>query len=274
MRKLKPRLDEVLVQRGLFSNLHDAQVAVLAGEVIVGEHRETSAGKRLDPDAPIRLKGQQRFVSRGGEKLQGALEAFHIDPGGLSCADLGCSTGGFTHCLLQAGAARVSSIDVGYGQFSWQLRQDTRVSLFERTNVRGIDVEAVGGPFQLVVGDLSFVSLKSLMASIASLIAPGGQTALLVKPQFELDAALIGEGGIVNDAALHAQALQEACRAALDCGLDVLAVAVSPIKGGKGNMEFLLHAQKGADALQKGSTIITLQDIQRVVSKAHEDMGG
>ena len=267
-------MDEVLVSRNLFANLHDAQVAVLAGEVIVGEHRETSAGRRLDPDVPIRIKGRSRFVSRGGEKLQGALDAFSLDPFGLACADLGCSTGGFTHCLLNAGALSVSAIDVGYGQFSWELRQDERVSLFERTNVRGIDVAAVGGPFQLVVGDLSFVSLKSLMPSIALLMAPGGHAVLLVKPQFELDSSLIGEGGIVTDPALHAQALQDAVAAAVDNGLHVSEIAVSPIKGTKGNVEFLLHALREGESLQKGSTMVSPEDIQQVVRNAHESIGG
>lgn len=271
--KLKPRLDEILVQRGYFTSLHDAQVAVLAGEVIVGEHRETSAGKRLKPDVQIRLKNQSKFVSRGGEKLQGALKAFSLDVSGLRAADLGCSTGGFTHCLLQAGARSVSSIDVGYGQFSWQLRCDPRVSLYERTNVRDLDPKSVGGPFDLVVGDLSFVSLASLMPSIAALIADGGQLAILVKPQFELDSSLIGEGGIVSDPALHEQALMKAVNAAADCGLAVLAVAASPIKGTKGNMEFLLHARRGALASEPPSTIVDSETVHSVVSAAHDSLG-
>ena len=244
----KPRLDELLVERGLFANLHDAQVAVLAGEVIVGEHRETCAGKRLKPDVEIRLKNQARFVSRGGEKLAGALEAFNIDVSGLRAADLGCSTGGFTHCLLQAGAASVCAVDVGYGQFSWALRQDPRVSLFERTNVRGIDVAAVGGPFELVVGDLSFVSLASLMPDIARLTAPGGQLAILVKPQFDRPAAQGGAGGVVRSPELHEEALRRAVAAARSCGLQPLGLACSPIKGPAGNIEFLLHARRPLEA--------------------------
>ena len=267
---IKPRLDEILVERGLFSNLHDAQVAVMAGEVIVGEHRETSAGKRLKPDVAIRLKNQSKFVSRGGSKLEGAFKAFNLDANGVSCADLGCSTGGFTDCLLKAGAARVSSIDVGYGQFSWSLRNDPRVALFERTNVRNIDVEHVGGPFGLVVGDLSFVSLASLMPDIVRMIEPRGQLAILVKPQFELGSDKIGEGGIVRDPAAHIEALSAAVNAACNCGLDVLAVAVSPIKGPKGNIEFLMHAQKPKDAGAGGSTMVGPDDVAAVVASAHD----
>lgn len=274
MAQAKPRLDELLVERGFFASTHDAQVAVLAGEVIVGEHRETSAGKRLKPDVPIRLKSHSRFVSRGGEKLTGALRAFELDVSGLHAADLGCSTGGFTDCLLKAGAASVSSIDVGYGQFSWVLRNDERVSLFERTNVRGIDVEAVGGPFDLVVGDLSFVSLKSLMPDIARLLAAGGTLAILVKPQFELDSKLIGEGGIVTDPALHKLALEQAVASAGECGLDVVDVAFSPVKGTKGNIEFLMHARKPLPGLHGPELASTVAEarICEVVRDAHESL--
>lgn len=266
---LKPRLDELLVERGLFANLHDAQVAVLAGEVVVGEHRETCAGKRLKPDVEIRLKNQARFVSRGGEKLAGALEAFGIEPRGLRAADLGCSTGGFTHCLLQAGAASVCAVDVGYGQFSWALRQDRRVSLFERTNVRGIDVQAVGGPFELVVGDLSFVSLASLMSDIARLTAPDGQLAMLVKPQFELDAGQVGEGGVVRSPQLHAEALQRALAAARSCELEPLGLACSPIKGPAGNIEFLLHARRPAQGCAPDHTLVGPHAVEETVRRAH-----
>lgn len=269
MAGLKPRLDELLVERGFFSNVHDAQVAVLAGEVIVGEHRETSAGKRLKPDVAIRLKNQSAFVSRGGAKLEGALKAFSMDVSGLHAADLGCSTGGFTDCLLKAGAASVSSIDVGYGQFSWGLRNDPRVSLFERTNVRNIDVAAVGGPFDLVVGDLSFVSLKSLMPDIVRLLKPQGQLAILVKPQFELDSSLIGEGGIVRDPALHAMALSQAAAAAAECGLVVDDVACSPVKGTKGNVEFLLHAVRPVSQDEPGCLLFDSHRIDQTVAKAH-----
>ena len=274
MAQSKPRLDELLVERGFFPNVHDAQVAVLAGEVIVGEHRETSAGKRLKPYVAIRLKSQSRFVSRGGEKLTGALKAFNLDVTGLHAADLGCSTGGFTDCLLKAGAASVSSIDVGYGQFSWMLRNDERVSLFERTNVRGIDVQAVGGPFELVVGDLSFVSLKSLMPDIARMLAPEATLAILVKPQFELDADQIGEGGIVRDPALHELALNQALDAATECGLVVLDVAYSPVKGTKGNVEFLMRATQ---PLVEGDAPAHVSDelrdkVREVVASAHDSL--
>lgn len=265
---LKPRLDELLVERGYFDTVHDAQVAVLAGEVIVGEHRETSAGKRLAPDVSIRLKGGSRFVSRGGHKLTGALEAFGLDASGLRAADLGCSTGGFTDCLLKAHAASVSSIDVGYGQFSWALRNDSRVRLFERTNVRGIDVEAVGGPFEFVVGDLSFVSLRSLMPDIARLLCCDGRAVMLIKPQFELGADHIGPGGIVSDAASHELAIRQVLGSALDNGLSVLDIAYSPVKGTKGNREYLFLAQKPSSG--SASCAVDEAKISDVVRMSHE----
>ena len=166
------------------------------------------------------------------------------------------------------------AIDVGYGQFSWMLRNDERVSLFERTNVRGIDVQAVGGPFELVVGDLSFVSLKSLMPDIARMLAPGATLAILVKPQFELDADQIGEGGIVRDPALHELALNQALDAATECGLVVLDVAYSPVKGTKGNVEFLMRATQ---PLVEGDAPAHVSDelrdkVREVVASAHDSL--
>ena len=177
----KPRLDELLVRRGFFPDVHAAQAAV---------HRETSAGRRLREDVPMRLKVQKDkdrlgFVSRGGGKLAAALEAFSFDPAGLSCVDLGASTGGFTDCLLQHGAHRVSAVDVGTNQFDWGLRNDARVSVFEQTNVVGIDVAAVGGPFDLAVSDLSFISLTRVLADVARLLVEDGSFIALIKPQFE-----------------------------------------------------------------------------------------
>lgn len=267
------RLDELLVKRGLFSELHDAQAAVLAGEVVVGEHRETSCGKRVPEDTPLRLKaGKEKdrlgFASRGGAKLERALDAFSIDVAGCSCVDLGCSTGGFTDCLLQHGAARVSSVDVGYADFDWRLRNDARVSLHERTNVIGIDVAAVGGPFDIAVADLSFVSLTRVMADIAGLLVDGGQLAALVKPQFEVGKDEVGEGGVVRDTSLHEAALRKVALALPEHGLQLYGITHSPVKGAKGNIEFLIHAVKGDDS-QKLPTIDVEQAIIEAVKTAH-----
>lgn len=269
----RPRLDELLVSRGLFDNVHDAQAAVLAGEVVVGEHRETSAGLRVDPKVPVRLKrGKEKdrlgFVSRGGGKLEAALEAFSFEVAGLSCADLGCSSGGFTDCLLQHGAVHVSAVDVGHADFDWSLRQDARVSLYERTNVIGLAPEAIGGPFDLVVADLSFVSLARASESIASLVRPGGSFIGLVKPQFELAKSEVGQGGVVTDEMAHERAIEHALSALTDRGLYPCGLTYSPLKGPKGNIEFLCWAKRAASKGERQGSIYA-DDVSRVVRAAH-----
>ena len=270
---MNPRLDELLVERGFFDDLHAAAAAILAGEVVVGEHRQTNAGLRVKPDVDVRLKGQNAFVSRGGKKLEGALKAFDFSPKGLHCADLGASSGGFTDCLLKAGAAHVSSIDVNYGQFAWSLRTDERVSLYERTNVRGINVEAVGGPFDLVVGDLSFVSIRTLMPDFVRLMREGGHLIMLVKPQFEVAREQVEQGGIVRSEQTHKEVLRDVCACCGTEGLDVLGLAFSPIKGPKGNIEFLLMASKCATN-SCGRATISEDTICKVVESAHSSLGG
>lgn len=214
------RLDELLVERGLARDLHDAQAYVMAGEVVVGEHRATSAGMSVKPDVALRLKDDKRrggFVSRGGLKLQQALDTFGLEVGGLACADLGASSGGFTDCLLQRGAARVSAVDVGVGQFDWRLRNDPRVSLFERTNIRNVSAADIDGPFDLVVADLSFISLASVMSDVAAFLKPQGCFVSLIKPQFEASKEDVGEGGVVHDPQAHARCIEavfESARAA------------------------------------------------------------
>ena len=274
----RPRLDELLVARGFFSSVHDAAAAVLAGSVVVGEHRETSAGKRVSPDVPIRLKaGKEKdrlgYASRGGGKLAAALDAFGIDATGMNCADLGCSTGGFTDCLLQRGAAHVSSIDVGRADFDWKLRNDERVSLFERTNVRGIDARAVGAPFDLVVADLSFIRLESVLPDVFGLLGPGGLFVSLVKPQFEADKDQVCDGGVVKDSAVHEEVLMRVSAACAAQGLSVRGLTFSPVQGPKGNREFLLLTvrESGSDASQ---STIDADEIHRVVRAAHDALGG
>lgn len=276
----KLRLDELLVRRGFFDDVHDAQAAVMAGEVVVGEHRETSAGLRVGEDAPIRLKSSKKFsrggfASRGGVKLDHALGVFHVDVSGLRCADLGCSTGGFTDCLLQRGASRVCAVDVGRADFDWKLRNDPRVSLFERTNVRGIDVALVGGPFELVVADLSFIRLASVLPDVARLLEPAGMFVSLVKPQFELSAGQVGEGGVVREASSHVKALRELDGALGSCGLVALSYCYSPIAGAKGNIEFFVQAAPLGSGLGEGlSASAAENEIERVVDEAHVALGG
>lgn len=269
---MKPRLDELLVQRGFFETIHDAQAAVIAGEVVVGEHRETSAGKRLKPDAPLRVKGRDAFASRGGGKLARALQAFELDASGKRCIDLGASTGGFTDCLLQAGAASVCAVDVGAPLMRWELQQDPRVDYRCNTDVRGLDPGQVGGPFDMAVADLSFISLTSVFEDVARLVKPQGIFVSLVKPQFEVAHNQVGEGGIVRDPALHEQAIERVLQAAVARGFEPKGLTFSPFTGRKGNIEYLFWALRcdtsaGVDGLEE-------ETIQAVVREAHEQLGG
>ena len=270
------RLDELLVERGLACDLHDAQAYVMAGEVVVGEHRATSAGMSVKSDVALRFKSDKRrcgFVSRGGLKLQQALDAFGFDARGLICADLGASSGGFTDCLLQRGAAHVSAVDVGVGQFDWGLRNDPRVSLFERTNIRNVSAVDIGGPFDLVVADLSFISLVSVMDDVATFLKPRGSFISLIKPQFEVPKEEVGEGGVVRDPQVHACCITSVFESARACGLVVCGLTYSPVTGPAGNIEFLFWAKsQPCESPREGS--MCFDEIERVVTEAHAKLKG
>jgi len=239
----RQRIDLLLVERGLAESRAKAQALVMAGAVVVGETRVDKAGQLVDPALPIRLKegaAPQRWVSRGALKLVGALEAFPISPAGLTCADLGASTGGFTDVLLQHGAARVHAVDVGYGQLHDRIRHDPRVVVHERVNARALTAEALGGPVELVTGDLSFISLRLVLPAVRAILAPGGHAILLVKPQFEVGKGEVGKGGVVRDDAKRLEALRAVEGAARELGFEPLGHAESPIEGPAGNREWLL----------------------------------
>ena len=239
----KTRLDTLLVERGAFADEAEALRAVLAHEVKVGESYATSAAMLVAPDADVTVKGRAQYVSRGGLKLRGALDAFGFDPAGLRCIDVGCSTGGFTDCLLQAGAAHVVAVDVGYGDFAWKLRQDPRVKLFERTNIRTADPEELGAPFDLMVADLSFIGLASLAPVFACLAASSSVFIGLVKPQFESQRGETDSHGVVHDGAVRARTIDEVREALESVGFTCEGVVASPITGKRaGNVEYLLKA--------------------------------
>lgn len=241
----KIRLDTVLVERGFFASPDEALRAVLAHEVRVDDVYPTSAAIKVAPDADIWVKEQDKFVTRGGYKLQGALDAFAQSVKGLHCADIGCSHGGFTDCLLQAGAASVAAVDVGYGDLNWKLRQDPRVSVFERTNIRTAQPSTLGAPFDLVVADLSFIGLASLAPVFATLVDEGGVFIGLVKPQFESHHEETDSKGVVNDEAVRARTVHEVEEALEAAGFNCTGVVESPIKGKQsGNIEYLVRAQK------------------------------
>lgn len=235
------RADLLLVERGLAQSRPRAQALIGAGQVYSGDRRVEKAGEKLSLDAPLAVRGGDiPYVSRGGLKLEAALDRFGVSPAGRVCADLGASTGGFTDCLLQRGAARVHAIDVGYGQLAWKLRQDPRVVVHERTNARTI--EDLGERVSLVVGDLSFISLRLVLPAIARISLPGADCVLLVKPQFEVGREGVSRGGLVRDEALRQSAVAEVHDAAIAAGFAALGQMESPIVGAKaGNVEHLIH---------------------------------
>ncbi|WP_417055701.1 TlyA family RNA methyltransferase [Ellagibacter isourolithinifaciens] len=243
----KIRLDEFLVEQGVFPDAGTVLRAVLAHEVKVDDVYVTSAAVKVAPDAEIVVRGRKQFVSRGGHKLQGALDAFGQDVQGLNCIDVGSSTGGFTDCLLQAGAAHVACVDVNYGQLAWKIRTDGRVSVFERTNIKLADPGELGAPFDLIVCDVSFIGLAVLAPAFARLSRPASDGASasvflgLVKPQFESRHDET-DHGIVRDEAVRARTVEEV-RCALEReGFEVTGTIESPIKGAEGNVEYLVRA--------------------------------
>ena len=245
-RPKKVRADALLVEQALAVTLQQARARIMAGEVFVRdaaghERRVDKAGEPLDLRSTLRLAERPHpYVSRGGVKLQQALDEFDIDPRGLTCADIGISTGGFTDCLLSRGAARVHGVDVGYGQTAWKIRTDPRVVLHERTNARHLTAGAFGDPVALLVVDVSFIGLSRLLPVLVHLVDPGGQIVALVKPQFELPASAVEAGGVVRDPELRQEAVDRVGSAARALGLEVAGQTTSPIKGAEGNVEFLV----------------------------------
>lgn len=252
------RLDQLLVERGLVETRSRAQALVLAGKVGVGEgdaaRHDRKPGDLLPTDTPIAVAAPDPFVSRGGHKLAGALEAFEIDAAGLVCLDVGASTGGFTDVLLQHGASRVYALDVGRGQLAEVLRRDPRVVSMERTNARNLTAATLPEPVDLASIDVSFISLGLVLAPVASTLAPGGQIVALVKPQFEAGRGRT-DHGVVRDPAIHREVLERTVEQARAAGLGSRALIVSPLTGPEGNREFLIHLAPGPGCAEIGDRI-------------------
>lgn len=241
------RLDAELVRRGLVSSRIEAQIAVREGLVLVGGRAATKVSTMVDPAEPLEIVGPpRRFVSRAGEKLDAALERFEIDVRERRCLDAGASTGGFTDRLLRGGAAHVVAVDVGYGQLAWSLRNDPRVTVLERTDVRDLRSQSLPFAPDLVTADLSFISLRLVIPVLADLANDQADLVLLVKPQFEAGRARVGSGGVVRDPSARAGAIRTVAAACERSGLAVVGVMASPLTGPAGNVEFPLHARKGA----------------------------
>ena len=239
------RLDDELVSQGICTDRADALRTLMAGLVSSGGERLSSPGMKVVPGLPLHVKGRIPYVGRGGFKLAGALDSCKVSPTGLSCLDVGCSTGGFTDCLLKRGADHVVSVDVGRAQFDWSLRNDARVTLLERTNIVDVPAHGYAGTFDLAVCDVSFTSVATVLPAVLELLKPRAGFLTLVKPQFEAHPDEVGEGGIVRDPLVHQRVLSEAIQLFSDSGLTPLHVCASPIKGAKGNREFFLLGVRG-----------------------------
>ncbi len=243
---MRRRLDVELVRRGLVPSRARAVEVIDAGRVLVGGAPATTASRQVDAaEAIVVVDDGDQYVSRGGHKLAAGLDAFGIDVHDRVCADVGASTGGFTDSLFQRGARHVFAIDVGRGQFAWSLRNDSRVTLMERTNVRELAAGAIDPPVSLLVADLSFISLRTVAPNLCALAAPDAEFVLLVKPQFEVGRARLGRGGIVRDPAVHAAVLGEVIAGLDESDLGVQLLVPSPLRGAEGNIEFLAYARRG-----------------------------
>ncbi|GAA3243296.1 TlyA family RNA methyltransferase [Actinocorallia longicatena] len=249
------RLDAELVRRKIARSREHAAQLIADGRVKVGGQAATKAATQVETSAAIVVEEAADgpdYVSRGGHKLAGALEAFHdLDPRGRRCLDAGASTGGFTDVLLRAGAGHVVAVDVGYGQIAWSLRTDDRVTVVERLNIRDMTPEVVGEPPTLVVGDLSFISLTKVLAPIKGCVAPGADYAMMVKPQFEVGKERVGAGGVVRDPELRKEAVRDVAAYARSIGLGVVSVTASPLPGPSGNVEYFLWLRAGAPDLEE-----------------------
>jgi 23S rRNA (cytidine1920-2'-O)/16S rRNA (cytidine1409-2'-O)-methyltransferase len=240
----KKRLDLLVVERGLAESREKAQAMILAGEVRVNGERSEKAGAQIVEDARVEISGTlSRYASRGGLKLEGALEDFGIDVGGKICLDVGASTGGFTDCLLQGGARRVYAVDVTPQQMAWRLQQDARVVQI-KANARNLRPEQIPEPADLVTMDVSFISVAKVLPAVAAAAGSNVEYMILVKPQFELDRGDVGRGGIVRDASLHERAIERVRQSALAAGLQVEGVRPSHLTGAEGNQEFFLYAKR------------------------------
>ena len=254
------RLDVALVEQGFVESRQKAQACIMSGIVFVNDQKVDKAGFSVSDDARIEVRGKTlKYVSRGGLKLEKAMQTFPIDLNGAIAMDCGASTGGFSDCMLQNGAAKVYAVDVGYGQLDWKLRSDERVVCMERTNARYLTTEQIPDPLDFVSIDVSFISLALILPALRPLMKPTGQLVCLVKPQFEAGKEKVGKKGVVRDPLVHIEVVQNIYNFCLENGFDVLNLDFSPIKGPEGNIEYLIHLRKSDEP--KSYTEITPQQL-------------
>ena len=264
---MKERLDVLLVSQGLAASREKAKAIIMSGNVLVNGQREDKAGTMIDVKAEITVKGGQlKYVSRGGLKLEKAMSHFDLTLEGRVCMDVGASTGGFTDCMLQNGAVKVYSVDVGHGQLDWKLRNDPRVVCMEKTNIRYVTPEQIEEPAAFVSIDVSFISLTKVLPPVRELMTEDGEIVCLIKPQFEAGREKVGKKGVVRDPKVHEEVIEKVIDFAATVGLESRKLEFSPIKGPEGNIEYLLHLLKRPDA---ASVEPFAGNVQEIVAQAH-----
>ncbi len=263
----KVRLDNLLVQKGLTESREKAKALIMAGQIYIENQKCDKAGMMVDPDkTEIELRGETlKYVSRGGLKLEKAMKEFPISLTSKVCMDIGASTGGFTDCMLQNGAEKVYAVDVGYGQFAWKLRNDSRVVNMERTNIRYVTEEQIGEKLDFASIDVSFISLKLVLPVAKTLLKDSGEIVALIKPQFEAGREQVGKKGVVKDALVHLSVVKGIVEFSQSIGFLVKGIAYSPIKGPEGNIEYLIYLKN-----EEGISEVSNQDVEALIGESHE----
>jgi len=268
---LKKRLDVLIFEKGLAESRERAKTIIMAGLVYVDNQKSDKAGESINEDSVIEIRGNPlKYVSRGGLKLEKAIEEFQISLDDKICMDIGASTGGFTDCMLQNGARKVFCVDVGYGQLAWKLREDERVINLERTNARYLTNEQITSPIFLTSVDVSFISLTIILPAIRPLLDDNGYAVCLIKPQFEAGRDKVGKKGVVRDKLVHTEVIDKIIDFALSSGFSILGLTFSPVRGPEGNIEYLIYLQKSVNAIKSEQVLAT----KEVVNDSHSKLDG
>lgn len=266
---MKERLDVLLTERGFFDSREKAKAVIMAGEVFVNGQREDKAGSKFDREAEIEVKGKVlKYVSRGGLKLEKAVEVYGLNLMDKTCIDIGSSTGGFTDCMLQNGAAKVYAIDVGTNQLAWKLREDKRVVSMEKTNIRYVTEEDIPEKADFASMDVSFISLTKVLPAAVNLLKDEAYMVCLIKPQFEAGREKVGKKGVVRDLSVHKEVIELVINFAIGLNLFIKGLTFSPVKGPEGNIEYLLYMQKRNEKMSGAETDKIIKDIEKVVDEA------
>ena len=269
MSSKKERLDILLVEKGICNSRERAKTNIMAGLVFVDGHRVDKAGEKVNRDADIVFKGEElKYVSRGGLKLEKAMNEFNISLDNKVCMDIGASTGGFTDCMLQNGATKVFSVDVGYGQFAWKLRVDERVVCMERTNIRYVTPEDIGDKLDFASIDVSFISLRTIMPAVKNLLKDNGEVVALIKPQFEAGRDKVGKKGVVREKSVHKEVVSNIANYLIENEFNIVGMSFSPIKGPEGNREYLVYFSKDKEK----ESDFSLDQIDEIIEQSHSQL--